>query len=423
VLLETMTRQSGLDLTGANLYNENGGIAQGQICGQALITKLLKTKKPLHAAMQSSHESLLFHEVGSFRSSPLAKLKKTKVHRSHLYEKINVSNDTESCSSDEVFAEAIGSASSSSLGRALDDLRTPTFVAQFDPMQLLHPQPQEHQTSSGPRKQGAAWSASLPAVLEEDSKDSQSEHDSNYHGQSGIWRNLQNGLTKSVPIREDDEDSTPGQQEQFLLESDRIASPPSIPHSQATNLQLDHEEGLDLDEQEADPPFMNMFKRRDRKMERSNERLTRDAVDRRILQVMKEELGDERDESTSEKGTLEDEEYHTFFLNRGATDVRDQISHLDHSTTSPFTEGASDAASSRHATRIQGFHPETFNPSQVASQMQDLFKQQQSTLIIGRSFQNIKICSAGGDWREKSNRELSTISCKKRTHAPQRPIS
>jgi hypothetical protein len=410
-----MTRQSGLDLTGADLYNGNGGIAQGQMCGQALITKLLKNTKALHGAVPLSQDPLLFHDDGSARCTSAVKLKKTKLHKSNLYENINISNDTESCSSDEVFAEAISSGSSSSLGRALDDLQTPTFVAQFDPMQPFAP---HVHAASGPRKSGAAWSASLPAVLEEDSRDSQGENDSNHHGPSGIWRNLQNILTKSVPIEEDDEDSVQGPEEQVLLESDRIASPPSIPHSQAPHFQLDHQEWADSDEQrEADPTFMNLFMRRDHKTKRSKEKLMRDAVDRRIQQVMKKELG-ERDEPPSEKAPLEDEEYHTFDMNRGATNAHDQTQQVENSTFNPFHRGASNAVTTPHAVHTQSVQPErhAMTPSHVSSQMQDLLNQQQATLKE-MSLQNyhyrreLSECQdMFGQWRLEREQQRSIIN-------------
>ena len=251
------------ELTGLNLYNQNNGISQNPMCGQSLMTKLLRTNN--HKSKQSPSKSqnadglfrntpnkddnvapanCLMSPVGkvisttsssSSSSSNHNKPKKslTKFRGKNMYENFETSSsmemmDTESCSSDDIFSETTSTASSSFFpplggGPPANDF------AQFDPSNANNNSiPDETADASGAdaspphqqqhRKSGSSWAASLPAVVEEDSQSEQSSQQqlqrngSSSQGQPTLetavgpttshqdsWRNIPSILTTKSP--------------------------------------------------------------------------------------------------------------------------------------------------------------------------------------------------------------------------------
>ncbi|CAB9526063.1 expressed unknown protein [Seminavis robusta] len=431
-----MARHGGLDLSGVNLYNENGGVVQGQICGQAIFTKLLRNKKGKGSMPLSQTPSVFGKDAGTLCMSPVGtgRPKKTKFRQRNEYVNMNMSTidtESESCSSDDVFSEET---SAGSLTATLDDLQSPAFVAQFDPMELLNPTPaqqeqQQQQPSPATRKSAPSWSASLPAVLEEDSKDSQSEQGS--QGQGGIWRNMNSILAQPPALEaydddveddEEEEDSILRKLEQvFLMDSDRIESPRSIPNANGPPQRYLHEGATDDGiEQELESPGLRIpgvSKRRDHSKHSSKEQSMREAVDRRIQQVMDEEFGQrvaarpQPEPSVSEDESRDDSPR----MQQHHQQERRQV--LQQPDYNPFHQHHSSGP--ERGVQSNWYHQDeshALRPSAVSNQMQDLLRQQQVTLKE-MSMQNyhyrkeLSECQdMFGKWRMEREEQRSTIN-------------
>jgi hypothetical protein len=455
-----MTRHSDLDLSGLNLYNENGGVVQGQICGQAFVTKLLRKKGSKGGGGLNKELSLAFQkDANAICMSPMGRPKKIKFHKQNLYENMNnmSSIDTESCTSDDIFSDSSGPG----VNAAADDLDTPAFVAQFDPaLELVsksnspdqhlrqHQQKQQQQKlqQNNAKRGSIPWSASLPAVVEEDSQSEQSSQN------LGIWRN-NNSNNKSPETENVAVLSIIAHKEQILkekgdpnetmdlLESDRIgspraipialASPPSIPHSRPLEYR-DNEsqsESQDIDiESKPSNPKKQHIRERERETKRSKEDCMREAVDRRIRQAMEDAIHSAQSEDASDVRRLES--------------IDSELISADSSMRSPT------ATTHHHKAPFDPFHhqgninqmgimpprfnhpprqaPESFLPkgyqlnqmagnNEVSTAMQELLLQQQMTLkemSIQNSHyqQELQECQEiFGKWRLEREKQRSTI--------------
>jgi len=269
------------DLTVLNdFYNQNGGAAHGQICGQSLMTKLLRNKKsfgtrnagtsssnsnnsdaaPLSQNVNliqkdarlcmspilsgtgvmfgtgtndiSNHDSQDNNNKQKFQSRRVS----TKYHNSNTYENMNHSSiDTESCSSDGIFSETSTSNASSSFIATIDDIQAPVFVAQFDPMHLGQSNGDTNAAlgtsifiNNVPlnRKSAVSWSSSLPAVVEEDSQSEQGSQQ-NHHQEQEIWQNTQGMLGQSS---QDDQDFMLGTHDENLPDQQQKQHQPVTLH-------------------------------------------------------------------------------------------------------------------------------------------------------------------------------------------------
>ena len=337
-----MTRQGNIDLTGLNLYNENGGVVQGQICGQGLMTKLLRNKQSYHKKGGGGGGGGGRDSVGLVDNPLLYSTKdpglcmsplmiagggRNKKYRAHVYENMNVfSHDTESCSSsDGLFSET--SSSNAALHQTIEEIQQPTFVAQFDPQALSPPptnggrsatQQQQHLpiiNHGTPNRKGFAWSSSLPAVVEE--QDSQSAQEGSEQG-SGIWRTSNSpgrnnaGETTTTttttafqsladsssnssnthqfpafqePITTDLDISNDVSQMMSLNDSDRILPPPS-PSSTATPQQQQRQQQQQDQStvSSSSSPTKYFQKRAQKKL--SKQQQIREAMERRIQKAM-----------------------------------------------------------------------------------------------------------------------------------------
>lgn len=337
-----MTQLHGVDLDaiqGLNMYNQNGGVAPSRICGQGVITKLLgsgkKGNKVSHGSplqFNKDQSSMCMNPVATTGAKP----KKIRFGRSNFYENMNMSsNDTASCSSDDIFSGE-STSSTSSFNATIDEIQSPEFVAQFDPANTSPPmqppvrnpkQPSSTSTSAS-KKIVQSWSASLPAVTEEDSMSEQgsqlhSLYSSSPKG-SSIWRN---GLDQGSSDQENELKAVMGHKERLLKqqgeprlalglhEADRLQSPSSIPRGLASppSIAPSHNIGsMQMEDREEDAASSRAPSKRSSKGRRASkekklnnkEQFMKDAVDRRIRQAMDEVMLSTESEDASALSAL-----------------------------------------------------------------------------------------------------------------------
>ena len=366
------------------MYNQNNGISQNPMCGQGLVTKLLRAKgAKQHPAPLSQNASVFEKDATTLCMSPMSKTgssfnnnnnkkRNSKFSRgtNNMYEPMNPASmemDTESCSS-EVYSDTTSTASSS-LQQVIDDIQSPVFVAQFDPQELpasteptvtnnnVHTADAQQQqppkpSSSSKAKPNASWAASLPAVVEEDS---QSEQSSQQHpnpsqppGQPNTPTSRWNIPSMLTPSHENDNGSEEQEVSEYdddLFEDPQQEKSPPEPASATTNSIVMSPEKVSPHQNRGKKlgllrtPKGIASKKRDKVPKLSKEQIMAEARDRLIQQAMDEQL------KRSEQEELRDHHYKLAILDAAAEFPGVEKNHLHSAMTTDTTESYTSSSS------------------------------------------------------------------------------